>query len=309
MQPLHIQTPLLKSIPLSKKSNKNIWLKLECCQPSGSFKIRGIGRLCQYWVQNHKQHFVSSSGGNAGLAVAYAGVVLNVTVTVFIPITSKQIYIDALKLLDVTVIISGNSWDEAHQRALAFSKEDDKRAYIHPFDHPIIWDGHSTIIDEVAVGGIKPDAIIASVGGGGLASGILAGMHKNGWGNIPFISVETEGAASFAASIEADYLIELQSIASIATSLGAKKVAENLFNWRLKHKIIPLKVTDKDAILAGKLFLDDHRILVEPASSAALATIYNQRSELSQYGNILVIVCGGSGINLDIMQGYLSSLT
>jgi len=84
MKPLHIWTPTIESKPLEEITGKKVWLKMECYQPVGSFKIRGIGRICQYFATQGKKHFVSSSGGNAGLAVAYAGRQLGIKVTVFL---------------------------------------------------------------------------------------------------------------------------------------------------------------------------------------------------------------------------------
>jgi L-serine/L-threonine ammonia-lyase len=304
MTPLHHWTPTLESLPLNEKTKKKIWLKMECYQPTGAFKIRGIGRLCQHYVSQGKNHLISSSGGNAGLAVAYAGKKLNVNVTVFIPSTSKPIYINALKQQGATVCVAGDVWDDAHAEALKFSQEVNG-AYIPPFDHPLIWEGHSTLIDEVAAEGIKPEAVVAAVGGGGLACGILAGMHQQGWQDVPFFGVETEGAASFAAAMAENKRVRLPKIDTIATSLGAKQIAQKLFDWRKEHELHALTVSDRSAVLACESFLNDHRVLVEPSSGAALSVIYEQRPELAAYASILVVVCGGIGISLDLLKEYL----
>ncbi|MFM6990478.1 MAG: pyridoxal-phosphate dependent enzyme, partial [Rhodoferax sp.] len=73
MSPLHIATPLIESRALSSLAGKPVWLKLDALQPPGSFKIRGVGLACQTYLQRGAQRFISSSGGNAGIAVAYAG--------------------------------------------------------------------------------------------------------------------------------------------------------------------------------------------------------------------------------------------
>ena len=80
--------------------------------------------------------------------------------------------------------------------------------------------GHASLIDEVAQAGRKPDAVVLSVGGGGLLSGVVEGLHRNGWHDVPVIAVETEGAASFRAASEAGHAVEIERISSIATSLG-----------------------------------------------------------------------------------------
>jgi len=85
---LHIRTPLIESLALSQKLGKEVSLKMENMQPTGSFKIRGIGLLCQTGKDQGIRRFVSSSGGNAGYAAAYAGRKLNVPTTVFVPSTN-----------------------------------------------------------------------------------------------------------------------------------------------------------------------------------------------------------------------------
>lgn len=301
---LHHWTPTLESMPLKMKTGKKIWLKMDCYQPVGSFKIRGMGRMCQYWLTHGKTHFVSSSGGNAGLAVAYAGRKLGVKVTVFIPSSSNPIYIDAIREQGATVRVEGTVWDEAHAAALKYAEEING-GYIPPFDHPLIWEGNSSLIDEVVESGIKPEAVIVSVGGGGLACGVLEGMHRHGWQDVPLVTVETEGAASFAASVKANELITLPKIDTIATSLGAKRIAQRFFDWRHDHVIQPLTTTDQSAILACQAFANDHRVLVEPSSGAALSVVYDKRLELANYQSILVVVCGGIGISLDLLATYL----
>lgn len=302
-KPLHHWTPTLLSRPISKALGKPVYLKMECYQPVGSFKIRGIGHLCQYYEQQGKTQFVSSSGGNAGLAAAYAGNKLGIKTTVFLPSTSNQVFVKALKLENAEVVVKGKVWDEANQAAMAYAKEIDA-GFIPPFDHPLIWEGHSTMIDEIADEGIKPECVAVAVGGGGLASGLLEGMHRRGWQNVPLISVETEGSASLARSIESNKIITLDKIDTIATSLGAKRVCENIFNWTKKHTFKPVTVSDQATVNAIRFFLDDHRSLVEPASAAALSIVYDKLPVLNEYKSILVIVCGGVGISLDILNSY-----
>src|SRR6185295_159172 len=88
VQQLHLATPLLESLALSRCVSGRVWLKMEALQPCGSFKARDIGFACQHYRVQGRQRFVSSSGGNAGLAVAYAGRQLGVPVTVVVPQTT-----------------------------------------------------------------------------------------------------------------------------------------------------------------------------------------------------------------------------
>ena len=83
--PLHIQTPHFQSPAMTRSAGRDVWLKVEAMQPPGSFKIRGIGLACQEYASRGAGRFISSSGGNAGLAVAYAGRRIGVPVIVVVP--------------------------------------------------------------------------------------------------------------------------------------------------------------------------------------------------------------------------------
>jgi len=226
-QDLHIQSPLIESVPLSEKTGATVWLKIEAMQPSGSFKLRGIGRACSYHVKQGAKALISSSGGNAGIAVAYSGRKLSIPVTVVVPQSTPQCSIDIIRQEQAEVIVHGESWQEAHEYALSLTSPD--RVCIHPFDDPLLWDGHATLIDEVAAAGLKPDAVVLSVGGGGLLCGVLEGLYRNDMNDVPILAVETEGAASLGSSLAAGSHIELERITTIATSLGAKKVAKKAY--------------------------------------------------------------------------------
>ncbi len=289
--PLYIETPLIKSEPLSKFSGKNIWLKMEALQPTGSFKNRGVCFACEHNAKQGTEEFISSSGGNAGIAVAYAGRKLGIPVTVVVPQSTSQRAIDYLKNENAQVIVHGDSWQEANE--LVQSLLSDNKAFIHPFDDPLVWQGHATMIDEVHQSGIKPDAVVLSVGGGGLLSGVCEGLKQNGWQDIPIYAVETEGAASFHQAVKADQLIELEKINSIATTLGAKRVCQRAFDLSKEMSIQSVLVTDQQALSACQQFLDNHRILVEPACGASLSVVYESLTTLEDLENILVIVCGG----------------
>jgi L-serine/L-threonine ammonia-lyase len=171
--PLHLDTPLIESHPLSLASGRRIWLKLDALQPPGSFKLRGIGLACETHHARGARRFVSSSGGNAGLAVAYAGRQLDVPVTVVVPTTTTETAIALLRREGAEVIVHGDSWQDANELAQTLVGPAD--AFLHPFDDPLVWEGHASLIDEVARTGVTPDAVVLSVGGGGLLCGVARG--------------------------------------------------------------------------------------------------------------------------------------
>lgn len=300
--PLHHRTPLLLSTELTARAGRPVALKLDALQPSGSFKLRGIGYACETYRARGAERFIASSGGNAGLAVAYAARALGVPALVVVPETTTERAKHLLRSAGAAVVVQGASWQEANAHAHSLIGATD--AFIHPFDDPLLWDGHASMIDEVAADGFQPNAVIVSVGGGGLLAGVIRGLHRNGWGDVPVLAVETDGAASLAAAYAAGARVELPAITSVATSLGAKQICAEAFEMRHRHAIKPVQVTDAQAIAACGRFLDDHRILVEPACGASLAVVYDTPERLAEFSSILVIVCGGATMTADQLRAW-----
>jgi len=307
MKPLHYVTPLLESGSLSKLLGIPVSLKIELMQPSGSFKNRGLGLFCQEYAKKGAKRFVISSGGNAGLAVAYSGRKLGVPVTVIIPETTPSFMKDKILMENAEVIVKGLDFQESDQLAREMAKEEGT-VYVSPFDHPLIWEGHASMIHEIAKQGEKPGVILLSIGGGGLLCGVLKGLYDVGWTDVPVVTVETEGAASFAKSVQAGKIITLDKIDTIAKSIGARRVADEAFNWTKKHAIMPQVVSDKETLKACISFLDDHRLFVEPACGVALVPIYQKHSYLQKYSSVLVIVCGGNVVSLELIDKWKKAL-
>jgi L-serine/L-threonine ammonia-lyase len=297
MTTLHITTPLLKHDRLSALLGKQVLLKMESLQPAGSFKLRGIGNMCQRAVARGASHFVCPSGGNAGFAAAVAGVALGVRTTIIVPETTHETVRQRIRDIGANLIVHGSVWDEANEEALRLCRQPGV-LYVPPFDHPDIWDGNATLIDEAVAQGADFDAVICSVGGGGLLCGVLEGLHRNGRAHVPVIAVETEGAASLHAAVQAGALVTLPGITSIATTLGSKRVAQAAFDWTKKHTVHSVVVSDAQAVDACLQFADDLRVLVEPACGASLAVAYQDLPVLASMRNPLIVVCGGIGVDL-----------
>ncbi|GAB1421227.1 hypothetical protein MASR2M15_13780 [Anaerolineales bacterium] len=299
---IHIHTPLIESLPLSALNDGQVYLKMEAMQACASFKARGIGHTCTEKMKAGAKRFVCASGGNAGLAVAYSGRKLGIPSCVVVP---KSTGVHARELIEAEgaeVIVHGESLQEAHNYALSLVDEDS--AYIHPYDDPLVWEGHATLVDELVEANYKPDMIVLSVGGGGLMVGVIQGLRKYGWQDIPILAVETIGADSLYQSIQAGERITLSKINSSANTLGAKQICERAFNDYFEHPVESIRVTDREALEACEHFVDDHRVLVELACGAALAPVYAGHPSLENKQNVLVIVCGGAGITLEQLAEY-----
>lgn len=299
---LHIQTPLIQS-PILSAGQQEVWLKMEAFQPSGSFKIRGIGRACTIYAQRGAARFVAASGGNAGIAVAYAGRALSIPVVTVVPQTTSVKACDVLRLYGAEVIIAGENFNEANRFAQSLLQPTD--AFIHPFDDPFLWSGHASMVDEIKASNIRPDAIVLSVGGGGLLAGVAEGLNRQGWGHIPIIATETYGAASLHASLQAGKLTSLEEVATLATSLAAKQICGQAWEVCQTNKVISARVSDAQAVKACEAFLEDHRVLVEPACGASLALAYSRAKELADLRKIVIIVCGGATMSPQMMATWL----
>jgi L-serine/L-threonine ammonia-lyase len=318
---LFIETPLIFSSTLTALTgpDRPVYLKLDVLQQSGSFKDRGVAHLCRTLQQrDNVQKLVSSSGGNAGLAVAVIGKQLGMQVQVIVPVTTKQLVIDKLQRLGADVTVHGENWNAADVLARSRVQDDPDAAsaYISPYDNPLLWTGHSTLVDEIVeqLADMSPSAVIVSVGGGGLMCGVLEGLERRGLNECAVIAAETVGASSFGQAFEAGEAVRLSGIDSIATSLGALQVTPAVLERAAQHAqtggiVRSAMCTDAEAVNACWQFAQDHRILVEPACGAALAVMYSERLRAQvlpdiQKGPIVIEVCGGSGVNVELLTQW-----
>ncbi|PHH68473.1 hypothetical protein CDD82_535 [Ophiocordyceps australis] len=315
-----VKTPCIYSSALSRAAGCNVHLKLDNLQPSGSFKSRGIGNLMMHAAAaaTGRVHFYCASGGNAGLACATSAKALNLPATIVVPMTTSELMKNKLLELGVELHQTGKNLaaaDEWLHRELL--DKDPAGIYVPPFDHPDVWEGASTLIPELREQlDTTIDGIVCSVGGGGLFNGLMQGIEAVSWGGHrpDVVGVETAGTDSLAASLRAGKHLTLPEITSIATSLGCVRVSDETWRWIKEPNAHSLVVSDADAAISCVRFADDARQLVEVSCGAAIAAVY--RGDLRQciapglgdqewaQKNIVVIVCGGSGVTLDILEQY-----
>ncbi|XP_047418459.1 serine dehydratase-like isoform X3 [Sciurus carolinensis] len=210
--PFHRDTPLLESWALSREAGTSVFLKCENVQPAGSFKIRGIGHFCQQMAKKGCKHLVCSSGGNAGIAAAYSAQKLGIPATIVLPETATTQVVRRLQGQGAEVQLAGKVWDDANLRAQELAKQDGW-VNVPPFDHPLIWEGNASLVRELqAALRTPPGAVVLAVGGGGLLAGVAAGLVEVGWQHVPIIAMETRGAHSFNAAVQAGELVTLPDI-------------------------------------------------------------------------------------------------
>ena len=210
------------------------------------------------------------------------------------------------------VIQRGASWAEANKylRENILAK-DPNGVYVPPFDHPDVWAGAQTIVEEIGeqLDLEGPDALICSVGGGGLFCGKMLGLERAGWGEVDVLAMETRGADSLAESLKAGKLMTLPEITSIATSLGCRRVATKTFELAQRAGVRSVVVDDADAAMGCCRLADDERILVEASCGVSAAVCYDGRLKkllphLTEQSKVVIVVCGGSNITFELLGDY-----
>lgn len=318
-------TTLLPSAPPCR-----IFFKNEYEQPSASFKLRGISNLIRKEIirirksqKNANICVFASSGGNAGLAAAYLARYYGVRCTVFLPIQSKKHIVKKLQEYGAHTVLRGHDIGEADKELRTYMKTFDTSIapiYCHPFDNRLIWEGHSSMIDEImqqlnASQVKKVKGVVCSVGGGGLYNGLVEGFIKNKKEDVGFLLVETKQAPTLTESIRAGKQIHLKLVNSIATSLACSYMSEqslmNLHNPKFPAHVD--LIDDSDSIQGLLDFYDATGKVVEPACGAALSTVFHRSHvlkkafpSLQKDDVIVVIVCGGLCTEVNDLQNLKS---
>lgn len=299
-----VPTPLIRSEEFSRRLGANIYFKLETLQPTHSFKVRGaFSALTRLTADQRRIGVVTASGGNHGLAVAHAAAKLGVPASVFLPESATEAKLTAIRRLEPEVIIHGAAWDDANALAMRVAKESG-RTYIHPFDNASVMAGQGTLVPEI-LQQLEPDLIVASIGGGGLISGILSAVQHFS-PSTKVVGVETEGADSMYQSYRAGRIVELPAITSIAETLGARKTEKFQFET-VSHYVTDLvTVSDRSAIGALLEILDLEKLLTEPAASCSVAALSEGKIPCKAGDNVVVVLCGAN-IGMDRVRAWQSA--
>ncbi|KAL4975036.1 tryptophan synthase beta subunit-like PLP-dependent enzyme [Aspergillus desertorum] len=340
-----IETPLIESASLSKTAGCRVFLKLDLLQPSGSFKSRGIGNLIRNALQDPANkdkvlHFFSSSGGNAGLAAVIVARDLSCPCTVVVPHSTKPMMITKLREAGATDVIQhGDSWFEAdtYLRKTFIERQNqggdaatEKNIYVPPFDHPQIWKGVGTMIDEIArqmpprddaKSSFPADAVVCSVGGGGLFNGVVERLGQQlesqegdaPRGKVRVLAVETKGTDSLALSLRKGTLQSLPAITSLATSLGALQVApqtlKNAQSPPAGIDVVSVVGSDAEAARGMIRLADELRLQVELACGISVdvgssVKLREYMPDLTPDSRVVIVVCGGSNVTAEMVAEY-----
>lgn len=286
-------TPVVRSASLSDRLGVEVVLKLELLQPTHSFKVRGaFNALLALSPEQRGRGVLAASQGNHGLGVAFAAAHLGLTATIYLPRDAASERVAALRALGAEVVLHGDSWDEANLEATAVARATG-RAYLHPFDDPAVMAGQGTILLELLEQAPALDRLVASIGGGGLLSGLASAAHHFS-PQTRLAGVETLGADCLYQSRRAGRLVELPAITSVAKSLGARRSEPRPFGI-IEQLVSNLAVvSDQQAIEALVGLLADEKLLVEPAASCTVAALTAGQIPLRPGETVVVILCGGN---------------
>lgn len=249
------------------------------------------------------------------MAMAVAAKKIGKKVKIFIPTSTLPFMVEKLKLEGAEVVVTGNNWDEANQAAERELAAQPEAFMVHPFNQPSTWAGHASLVGElVSQLEERPACLVTSVGGGGLALGLLEGLERNDWSQVTLVTMETVGANCLLASRRAGHSVSLARISSLATSLGALTVAPALLDFCLNQpeRVISYEVEDEAALAACVKFADQQRMLVEPACGASLAAVYcgllTDSLATLPPGPVVVVVCGGNIVHTDLITQWKQQL-
>ncbi|MBW2731626.1 MAG: threonine ammonia-lyase, biosynthetic [Deltaproteobacteria bacterium] len=299
------ETPLSSAPTLSTKLQNNIWLKREDLQPVFSFKLRGAyNRMVNLPPALLQKGVVASSAGNHAQGVALAARHLSAPATIFMPLTTPKIKVDAVRSHGAEVVLIGDSYDDAYAAARAHS-DTVGGVFIHPYDDLDVIAGQATVAVEVLRQHRSvPHAVFVPVGGGGLIAG-MATYIKTVCPSVLVIGVEPDDADAMKQSLSQGRRVELSKVGLFADGVAVKQVGKETFRLAQAHVDEIVTVSTDQICAAIKDVFEETRSIMEPAGALSVAGLkaYVQRQALQQQE--LVAVLSGANMNFDRLR-YVS---
>jgi len=263
-------------------------LKLECLQHTGSFKARGaMANLTAADVP--PAGVTAASGGNHGLAVAWAAARYGVAAKIFVPAISSPAKIARIRATGAEVVVEGDHYAAALALCQAWTAESGALA-IHAYDAPLTIDGQGTLALELEDQVPDADTVLVAVGGGGLIGGVAAWCD----GGPKVVGVEPEGCPTLHSALAAGEPVEVSPSGIAADSLGASRIGALSFAIA-RHAVDSVRlVTDADIRKAQAWLWDAVRIVSEPGGAAAVAALLSDAYRPGEGERVAAIVCGAN---------------
>jgi threonine dehydratase len=270
-----------------------IAFKLEFMQHAGSFKARGaFNQLLSREVP--QAGVVAASGGNHGVAVAFAAMRTGHAASIFVPTVASRVKIEQIRAYGATLEISG----ERYADALAASEQFAQRSGalpVHAFDQLETLQGQATVGMEFEQDAPALDALLVAVGGGGLIGGIAARYR----GRVPLIGVEPEQAPTLANALAAGRPVDAPAGGIAADSLAPRQVGGLMFPLAQRFVAASVLVSDDAIRVAQRTLWERLRVVVEPGGAAAFAALQSGAWKPKAGQTIGVLLCGANSTAVD----------
>ncbi|GAA4914891.1 serine/threonine dehydratase [Streptomyces coeruleoprunus] len=283
--------PLSVAPATDGSSGERLWYALEFLQYTGTFKARGAVNF----IRAHREAgtlpeagITIASGGNAGLACAWAARQQRVPATVFLPANAPPVKVARLRAYDADVRLAGSEYAEALDACLTFAADTGALAS-HAYDHPLIAAGAGTLMEELHQRLPALDTVVVAVGGGGLFAGIATSADHHG---VRVVAAEPENCRALNAALEAGRVVDVPVASVAADSLGARRVTPLALYAAQHYDVCSVLVPDEEIVRARRELWDEHRIAVEHAAGAALAGL--RAYGPSEGERTAVVLCGAN---------------
>ena len=288
------ETKLVYSAYLSERTGNKVYLKPENMQMTGAYKLRGAYYKDSTMSKKDRERgIITASAGNHAQGVAYAAKQYGLKAVIVMPTTTPLIKVNRTKNLGAEVILFGDVYDEACEKALQLAKEEGY-TFIHPFDDPVVATGQGTIAMEIFQDLPIVDYILVPIGGGGLAAGVST-LAKLLNPKIKVIGVEPEGAACMKASLEAGKVTSLPGVSTIADGTAVKTPGSHIFPYVQKNIDRIITVGDEELIVAFLDMVENHKMIVENSGLLTVAALDHLKVKNKRVVSIL------SGGNMDVI--------
>jgi threonine dehydratase len=264
-------------------------LKLELTQHGGSFKARGaFTNLLTRSIPS--AGVVAASGGNHGIAVAYAAMRLGIPATIFVPTVSAPVKVARIRGCSADVVVTGDLYADALDASERFAAESHALP-IHAYDQAETLLGQGTLGCELSNQVPNATTVLVAVGGGGLIGGVAAWYAG---GSARIVGVEPAGAPTLTEALKAGRPVDAPAGSIAADSLAPRRVGELMFPIAQRHVDRVILVEDDEIVRAQDTLWDVFRLVVEPGGAAAFAALLSRRYEPSPHEHVVVVLCGGN---------------
>ena len=282
-------TPVLELEPRAFGLEGRITLKLELTQHTGSFKPRGaFNKLLASEVPN--TGVIAASGGNFGLAVAYAARTLRHRAEIFVPSNSPKVKAERIRALGAEVTVVDGYYDEALDVS-RLRAEESGALVMHAYDQPETVAGQGTVGAELAEQVPDADTVLVAIGGGGLIGGIGAWYE----GRTRVIGVEPETSTCMTSALAAEGPVDVTYGGYASDSLGTRRAGEIAFAVVSKHVERVVLVSDDAIRDAQRRLWNEIRVFAEPGGAAALSALLSGVYVAEPDEHLVVLVCGANG--------------